>query len=67
VFFRSYLLNLGFLDGTFGFMVARQSAAMVHLKYAALWAAEQGTLTSSIPRRQATRETAAGSRGMSAE
>ena len=25
VFFKSYLLNLGFLDGTFGFMVAGQS------------------------------------------
>jgi (heptosyl)LPS beta-1,4-glucosyltransferase len=45
VFIKSYLLHLGFLDGTFGFLVARQSAAMVHLQHAALWAAEQGTLT----------------------
>lgn len=40
--FKLYVLKRGFLDGTFGLMIAQKSAWGVQLKYAALWAVQQG-------------------------
>ncbi|MFA9477153.1 glycosyltransferase family 2 protein [Phycisphaerales bacterium AB-hyl4] len=37
-FIKSYFMKRGFLDGVFGFMVARQQAHTTYLRYAALWA-----------------------------
>ncbi|WP_432799694.1 glycosyltransferase family 2 protein [Poriferisphaera sp. WC338] len=39
-FFKYYVLKRGFLDGTFGLMIAQKAALSVQLKYAALWAIE---------------------------
>lgn len=41
-FGKSYLLKRGFLDGLFGFMVARQQAHTTYLRYASLWAIQHG-------------------------
>ncbi len=43
-FFKSYVLKGGFRDGAFGLIVAQGAARSVQLKYAALWAAQQGQL-----------------------
>lgn len=37
-FFKFYVLKRGFLDGTFGLLIAQKAAVSVQLKYAALWA-----------------------------
>lgn len=37
-FFKFYILKRGFLDGTFGLLIAQKAAVSVQLKYAALWA-----------------------------
>lgn len=40
-FLKSYLIKRGFLDGTFGLLIAQKSAVSTQLKYAALWAVQQ--------------------------
>ena len=40
-FIKFYFLKRGFLDGTFGYMIAQKAASSVQLKYAALWAYQQ--------------------------
>lgn len=40
-FLKSYLLKRGFLDGTFGLLIAQKSAVSTQLKYAALWAVQR--------------------------
>lgn len=37
-FIKFYILKRGFLDGTFGLLIAQKAAVSVQLKYAALWA-----------------------------
>lgn len=37
-FFKFYIMKRGFLDGTFGLLIAQKAAVSVQLKYAALWA-----------------------------
>ncbi len=39
-FLKLFILKRGFLDGTFGLMVAQKTAQGVQLKYAALWAVQ---------------------------
>jgi (heptosyl)LPS beta-1,4-glucosyltransferase len=41
-FLKFYLLKGGFLDGTFGLLIAQRAATSVQLEYAALWAAQEG-------------------------
>jgi len=41
-FFKFYVLKRGFLDGSFGYLIAQKAAVGVQLKYAALWAHQQG-------------------------
>ena len=41
-FLKFYLLKRGFLDGTFGLLIAQKAAASTQLRYAALWAVQQG-------------------------
>ncbi len=40
-FWKFYLLKRGFLDGTFGLLIAQKAAVSTQLKYAALWAVQQ--------------------------
>lgn len=44
-FIKFYVLKRGFLDGTFGLLIAQKAALSVQLKYAALWAVQQETQT----------------------
>lgn len=37
-FIKFYIMKRGFLDGTFGLLIAQKAAASAQLKYAALWA-----------------------------
>lgn len=39
-FWKSYLIKRGFLDGSFGLMIAQKAAVSTQLKYAALWAVQ---------------------------
>jgi len=39
-FWKFYLLKRGFLDGTFGLLIAQKAAVSTQLKYAALWAVQ---------------------------
>jgi (heptosyl)LPS beta-1,4-glucosyltransferase len=41
-FLKSYLFKRGFLDGTFGLLIAQKAAVSTQLKYAALWAVQNG-------------------------
>ena len=41
-FWKSYLIKRGFLDGTFGLLIAQKSAVSTQLKYAALWVVQNG-------------------------
>ncbi len=41
-FLKFYLLKGGFLDGLFGLLIAQRAAVAAHLKYAALWARQEG-------------------------
>jgi glycosyltransferase involved in cell wall biosynthesis len=41
-FAKFYILKRGFLDGQFGLLVAQRAAVAVHLRYAALWAYQEG-------------------------
>ena len=41
-FWKFYLLKRGFLDGSFGLLMAQKAAVSTQLKYAALWAVEHG-------------------------
>ena len=41
-FWKSYLFKRGFLDGTFGLLIAQKAAVSAQLKYAALWAVQNG-------------------------
>jgi glycosyltransferase involved in cell wall biosynthesis len=41
-FAKFYLLKGGFLDGQLGLLIAQRAAVAVHLRYAALWAAQEG-------------------------
>lgn len=41
-FWKFYLIKRGFLDGTFGLLMAQKAAVSTQLKYAALWAVQQG-------------------------
>ncbi len=41
-FWKFYLVKRGFLDGTFGLLIAQKAAVSTQLKYAALWAVQQG-------------------------
>ena len=41
-FWKFYLLKRGFLDGTFGLLIAQKAAVSTQLKYAALWAVQNG-------------------------
>jgi hypothetical protein len=43
-FVKHYLLKAAFLDGVFGLMIAQKAATAVQLKYAALWACQNGFL-----------------------
>ena len=43
-FVKHYLLKAAFLDGVFGLMIAQKAATAVQLKYAALWARQNGLL-----------------------
>lgn len=40
-FLKFYVLKRGFLDGTFGLLIAQKAAVSTQLKYAALWAVEE--------------------------
>jgi len=40
-FFKFYILKRGFLDGTFGLLIAQKAWVSAQLKYAALWAIQQ--------------------------
>ena len=40
-FLKFYVLKGGFLDGTFGLLIAQKAAVSTQLKYAALWAQQQ--------------------------
>lgn len=40
-FFKFYILKRGFLDGTFGLLIAQKAYVSTQLKYAALWAVQQ--------------------------
>ncbi|MEO1236190.1 MAG: hypothetical protein AAFX76_05310 [Planctomycetota bacterium] len=40
-FWKFYLIKRGFLDGTFGLLIAQKAALSVQLKYAALWAVQR--------------------------
>jgi glycosyltransferase involved in cell wall biosynthesis len=40
--FKSFVIKRGFLDGTFGWMVAQKTAQGTQLKWAALWAIQKG-------------------------
>ncbi len=40
-FFKFYILKAGFLDGTFGLLIAQKAATSTQLKYAALWAVQR--------------------------
>lgn len=40
-FWKFYLLKRGFLDGTFGLLIAQKAAMSTQLKYAALWAVQR--------------------------
>jgi (heptosyl)LPS beta-1,4-glucosyltransferase len=40
-FIKSYIFKLGFLDGTFGLLIAQKAAVSTQLKYAALWSIQQ--------------------------
>lgn len=42
MFFKLFVLKAGFLDGTFGLLISQKSAWGVQLKYAALWAVQNG-------------------------
>jgi glycosyltransferase involved in cell wall biosynthesis len=48
-FAKHYLLKGGFRDGLFGLMIAQKAATAVQLKYAALWARQNGFLEESAP------------------
>ncbi len=39
-FWKFYVIKRGFLDGTFGLLMAQKAAVSVQLKYAALWAVQ---------------------------
>jgi len=41
-FCKSYLIKRGFLDGTFGLLIAQKASVSTQLKYAALWAVQTG-------------------------
>ncbi|MEE9405672.1 MAG: glycosyltransferase family 2 protein [Algisphaera sp.] len=41
-FFKFYVLKRGFLDGSFGLLVAQKAQVSTQLKYAALWAVQEG-------------------------
>jgi glycosyltransferase involved in cell wall biosynthesis len=41
-FFKSYVIKRGFLDGTFGWIIAQKASMSVQMKYAALWAVQNG-------------------------
>jgi (heptosyl)LPS beta-1,4-glucosyltransferase len=41
-FLKFYVLKRGFLDGTFGLLIAQKAAVSTQLKYAALWAVQNG-------------------------
>ncbi len=43
-FAKFYFLKLGFLDGQFGLLIAQKAAMAAQLKYAALWAMQNGYL-----------------------
>jgi (heptosyl)LPS beta-1,4-glucosyltransferase len=59
-FVKHYLLKAGFLDGSFGLMIAQNAATAVQLKYAALWACQNGFLPSTAPARPAAEAPGAG-------
>ena len=40
--FKSFVIKRGFLDGTFGWLVAQKTASGTQLKYAALWTIQNG-------------------------
>ena len=44
-FVKSFIFKRGFLDGTWGLLVAQKSAVSTQLKYAALWAVQNGCAT----------------------
>ncbi len=48
-FFKFYVLKRGFLDGTFGLLIAQKAAVSVQLKYAALWAVQQEAAKEESP------------------
>lgn len=41
-FWKFYLIKRGFLDGSFGLLIAQKAAVSTQLKYAALWAVQSG-------------------------
>jgi (heptosyl)LPS beta-1,4-glucosyltransferase len=41
-FIKFYIFKRGFLDGTFGLLIAQKAASSAQLKYAALWAIQTG-------------------------
>ncbi len=41
-FWKFYLIKRGFLDGTFGILIAQKAAVSTQLKYAALWSIQSG-------------------------
>lgn len=43
-FIKFYFLKRGFMDGTFGLMIAQKAAVSAQLKYAALWAVQNNQL-----------------------
>lgn len=48
-FLKFYLLKGGWRDGTFGLLVAQKSAVGVQLRYAALWAVQNGVADGKAP------------------
>ena len=49
-FIKSFVVKRGFLDGTFGLLIAQKAAVSTQLKYAALWAVEEDQNRSTTPR-----------------
>ncbi|MEM7576873.1 MAG: glycosyltransferase family 2 protein [Planctomycetota bacterium] len=48
-FFKFFVLKRGFIDGTFGLLIAQKAATSTQLKYAALWAVQNGIAEPAEP------------------
>ena len=61
-FIKFYLIKRGFLDGSFGLLIAHKKMVSTQLKYAALWAVQHGLASSEVgarPRHEQARRSEA--------